>query len=63
MKKTPGRPKLAKGLDKAEFVNIRFSADEAKQIQAAADQAKLKRSKWARNTLLEAARTCVTKNT
>jgi uncharacterized protein (DUF1778 family) len=56
MNKKRGRPKLAKGKAKAEFINLRFSPDEAKQINSAAERAKLKRSKWARNTLLSAAK-------
>jgi uncharacterized protein (DUF1778 family) len=55
MSKKMGRPKLAKGQAKAQFINLRFSADEAKQIDAAAQRAKQKRSKWSRNVLLSAA--------
>jgi uncharacterized protein (DUF1778 family) len=61
MNKKPGRPKLAKEQKKAEFINLRFSSDEAREIDTAAAQAKQMRSKWARNTLLEAARKSVTK--
>ena len=50
-----GRPKLAKGTAKGHFINLRFSQVEAKQIDAAADRAKQKRAKWARNALLTAA--------
>jgi hypothetical protein len=56
-KRGRGRPKLAKGQAKAQFINLRFSADEAKQIDDAADRAMLKRAKWARNALLSAAKT------
>jgi len=55
MKKQRGRPKLAKGKAKAQFINLRFSPAEAKQIDVAAERAKLKRAKWARNALLSAA--------
>jgi uncharacterized protein (DUF1778 family) len=55
MTKKMGRPKLEKGKAKAQFVNLRFSPDEAKQIDCAANTAKLKRSKWARGILLSAA--------
>ncbi len=55
MTKKRGRPKLAKGQAKAHFINLRFSPTEAKQIDDAAERAKLKRAKWARNTLLSAA--------
>ena len=56
MNKKRGRPKLAKGKAKAQFINLRFSPDEAKQIDAAAKRAEQKRAKWARNTLLSAAK-------
>jgi uncharacterized protein (DUF1778 family) len=56
MTKKLGRPKLAKGKAKANFINLRFSADEAKQIDAAAERANQKRSRWARETLLSAAK-------
>jgi len=56
MTKKRGRPKLAKGQAKAEFINLRFSPDEAKQIDAAAERAKQKRAKWARGILLSAAK-------
>jgi hypothetical protein len=55
MKKKRGRPRLASGQAKAQFINLRFSPAEARQIDAAAKRAKLKRAKWARNTLLSAA--------
>jgi len=55
MKTKRGRPKLAKGQAKAQFINLRFSLDEAKQIDTAAKRANLKRAKWSRNTLLSAA--------
>lgn len=56
MNKKRGRPKLAKGKAKAQFINLRFSTDEAGQIDAAAERAKQKRAKWARETLLSAAK-------
>ena len=55
MIKKRGRPRLAKGEAKAEFINLRFSPDEAKQIDKAAERANLKRAKWARGILLLAA--------
>ena len=55
MKRKRGRPKLAKGQAKAQFINLRFSPAEANQIDAAAERAKQKRAKWARNALLSAA--------
>jgi hypothetical protein len=55
MAKKRGRPRLAKGQAKAEFINLRFSPDEARQIDNAAERAKLKRAKWARGILLSAA--------
>jgi uncharacterized protein (DUF1778 family) len=55
MTKKRGRPKLAKGEAKAEFINLRFSADEANQIDKAAERANQKRAKWARDILLLAA--------
>jgi hypothetical protein len=55
MKKPRGRPKLAKGQAKAQFINLRFSSKEAEQIEKASKNANLKRAKWARNTLLLAA--------
>jgi len=56
MKKKPGRPRLAKGHAKAEFINLRFSSAESKQIDIAAERAKQKRSQWARGVLLSAAK-------
>jgi len=56
MTKNRGRPKLAKGKAKAQFINLRFSPDEAKQIDSAAERANQKRAKWARETLLLAAK-------
>jgi uncharacterized protein (DUF1778 family) len=56
-KRGRGRPKLARGQAKAQFINLRFAPDEAKQIDDAAKRAKLKRAKWARNTLLLEAKT------
>ena len=56
MTKKLGRPKLAKGKAKAQFINLRFSPDEAKQIDAAAERAKQKRAKWARGTLFVSGR-------
>jgi len=56
-KRGRGRPKLAKGQAKAQFINLRFSPDEAGQIDAAAKRENVKRAKWARNTLLSAAKT------
>ena len=56
MNKKLGRPKLAKGKAKAVFINLRFSPYEARQIENAAEGAKLMRAKWARNTLLSAAK-------
>jgi hypothetical protein len=35
-KRRRGWPKLAKGQAKAQFINLRFSPDEAKQIDDAA---------------------------
>jgi hypothetical protein len=54
-KRGRGRPKLAKGQAKAQFINLRFSPEEAGQIDAAAKRANVKRAKWARNTLFSAA--------
>jgi uncharacterized protein (DUF1778 family) len=56
MTKKRGRPKLAKGQAKAEFINLRFSPDEARTIDSAAKRADQKRAKWARETLLSAAK-------
>lgn len=56
MKAKRGRPKLAKGEAKAQFINLRFSSAEAEQIDAAAERAQLKRAKWARGILLSAAK-------
>jgi hypothetical protein len=53
--KKRGRPKLAKSEAKGVFINLRFSSNEARQINNAAKRAKQRRSKWARNTLLSAA--------
>ena len=56
MTKKLGRPKLAKGKAKANFINLRFSPDETRQIDSAAERANQKRAKWARETLLSAAK-------
>jgi hypothetical protein len=56
MNKKLGRPKLEKGKAKAQFINLRFSPDEAKQIDSAAKRADQKRAKWARGVLLSAAK-------
>ncbi|HEV2692955.1 MAG TPA: hypothetical protein VG347_08685 [Verrucomicrobiae bacterium] len=56
MNKKRGRPKLAKGTVKADFINLRFSSDEIKQIDAAAKLAGQNRAKWARAILLSAAK-------
>ena len=62
MTKKLGRPKLAKGQAKAQFINLRFSPDEAKLIDLAAESANQKRARWARSALLSAARNRDTKS-
>jgi len=58
MKTKPrGRPRLAKGQAKAQFINLRFSPAEADRIEVAAKKSDMKRAKWARNVLLSAAGT------
>ncbi len=52
--KKVGRPKLPKGTAKAGKVQVRLSADEKKQIEAAAKASNQRVSEWARNALLAA---------
>lgn len=55
MKNKMGRPKLPKGEVKDVLIGAKFSPDEAKRVQAAANLAQMGKSKWIRKTLLSAA--------
>jgi predicted HicB family RNase H-like nuclease len=50
--KKPGRPKLAKGENKGRTFLVRFRADDAKRVEAAAKASKKTVSEWVRSTLL-----------
>lgn len=52
--KKVGRPKLPKGAAKAGKVQVRLSADEQKQIEAAAKSSNQRVSEWIRSTLAAA---------
>jgi uncharacterized protein (DUF1778 family) len=50
-----GRPKLLKAERRAQNINVRVTAEEAKAIDAAAAAAKQGRSEWVRGVVLKAA--------
>ncbi len=55
MKPKMGRPTLPKGEAKGVLIGARFSTDEAKQVEAAANRAKQNKSAWVRDVLLSTA--------
>lgn len=50
-----GRHKLPKKLAKGSLLSVRFTAEERRALDAAADQAATRLSEWARGVLLQAA--------
>lgn len=50
-----GRPPVPKKLAKGSLLSVRFSGDERKTLDRAADREGLKVSEWARRALLAAA--------
>lgn len=50
-----GRPKLPKKLAKGALLSVRFTAEERRVLDAAADREGLSLSQWARKTMLAAA--------
>jgi hypothetical protein len=57
MKTKMGRPKMPKGTAKAVLFAIRIAANEAQKINEAVKKSGMKRPEWARNALINAART------
>ena len=55
-----GRPKLPKKLAKGSLLSVRFTAEERKALDAAAEREGLSLSQWARKTMLAAAGGVVT---
>jgi hypothetical protein len=54
VKKKLGRPPVPKKLAKGALLSVRFSAEERKGLERAAERASLKLSEWARRILLAA---------
>lgn len=50
-----GRPPLPKGEAKGALLSVRFSADERRTLQGAAERSGESLSEWARRTLLSVA--------
>lgn len=50
-----GRPRVPKKLAKGSLLSVRFSEDERKTLERAAEREGLRMSEWARRTLLGAA--------
>lgn len=55
MKRGPGRPIVPKKLAKGALLSVRFSAEERRLLEKAAQTAGLKLSEWARRHLLASA--------
>lgn len=53
MKKKLGRPPVSKKLAKGALLSVRFSTEERKTLEAAAEREGLKLSEWARRVLLQ----------
>lgn len=51
-----GRPALPKKKKRWEYISVRISQDENREITAAAKEAGLRKSKWIRTKLIAAAR-------
>jgi uncharacterized protein (DUF1778 family) len=52
-----GRPPVPKKLEKASLLSVRFTADERKDLERAAERLGMRLSEWARRTLIAAAST------
>ncbi len=52
-----GRPPLPKGEAKGALLSVRFSTDERRTLEGAAERNGASLSEWARRTLLDAAST------
>lgn len=50
-----GRPKLPRKLAKGSLLSVRFTAEERRVLDAAAERTDRRLSEWARTVLLEAA--------
>lgn len=50
-----GRPKLPRKLAKGSLLSVRFTAEERKSLDAAAERTGLSLSQWARKTMLASA--------
>lgn len=50
-----GRPKLPKKLAKGALLSVRFTAEEKRVLDLAAERASARLSEWARAVLLDAA--------
>lgn len=55
MKKKLGRPPVPKKEQKASLLSVRFSAQERRALEHAAERGGLKLSEWARRVLLSSA--------
>lgn len=56
MKKAkPGRPPVPRKLAKGALLSVRFSEDERRALERAAEREGLRMSEWARRCLLDAA--------
>lgn len=55
MKNKIGRPPVPKKLAKGALLSVRFSAEERKALERAAEREGLKLSEWARRALLASA--------
>jgi uncharacterized protein (DUF1778 family) len=62
MNKKMGRPKLASGEARGEFISTRLTADEYQEIESAVKNSGRSKTEWVRNALLATARSCVTKS-
>jgi hypothetical protein len=54
VKKKLGRPPVPKKLAKGTLLSVRFSAEERKALEGAAERGGLRLSEWARRMLLQA---------
>lgn len=55
MRKKLGRPPVPKKLAKRTLLSVRFSEEERKELERAAEREGLKLSEWARSKLLASA--------
>jgi hypothetical protein len=57
VKRGPGRPPVSKKLAKGSLLSVRFSSEERRGLEQAAEREGLKLSEWARRILLAAQKT------